>query len=177
VMTPFESAVKGSLEGSRGGRTYVHNTDDLGDRATPLSGTQLADTMNCLIFLHGGNPHRARGLPLPLRRVGGDRGQFLVPYRPSRVRDPTTHRVTYAARFLQFLHGPTCAPARQFREFRECPTWGPPRLCAEFLESSTCAPARLCRDFADRSTRATWHFRQSPYTRAPRDAGVRIRTQ
>ena len=41
VMTPFESAVRGSLEGSRGGRTHVHYRDDLGDRATPLSGTQL----------------------------------------------------------------------------------------------------------------------------------------
>ncbi|WP_169701968.1 hypothetical protein [Janibacter terrae] len=41
-MTPFESAVEGSLEGSRGGRTHVHNQDHVGDRATPLSGTQLA---------------------------------------------------------------------------------------------------------------------------------------
>lgn len=41
VMTPFESAVRGSLEGSRGGRTHVHYRNDLGDRATPLSGTQL----------------------------------------------------------------------------------------------------------------------------------------
>lgn len=41
-MTPFESAVRGSLEGSRGGRTHVHCRDDHGDRATPLSGTQLA---------------------------------------------------------------------------------------------------------------------------------------
>ena len=41
VMTPFESAVRGSLEGSRGGRTHVHCRDDHGDRATPLSGTQL----------------------------------------------------------------------------------------------------------------------------------------
>ena len=40
-MTPFESAVRGSLEESRGGRTHVHYRNDLGDRATPLSGTQL----------------------------------------------------------------------------------------------------------------------------------------
>ena len=40
-MTPFESAVEGELEGSRGGRTHVHYQDDHGDRATPLSGTQL----------------------------------------------------------------------------------------------------------------------------------------
>ena len=39
VMSPFESSVRGSLEGSRGGRTHVQ--DDDGDRATPLSGTQL----------------------------------------------------------------------------------------------------------------------------------------
>ena len=41
MMTPFESAVRGSLEESRGGRTHVHYRNDLGDRATPLSGTQL----------------------------------------------------------------------------------------------------------------------------------------
>lgn len=41
-MTPFESAVEGSLEGSRGGRTHVHYRDQASDRATPLSGTQLA---------------------------------------------------------------------------------------------------------------------------------------
>ena len=43
MMTPFESAVRGSLEESRGGRTHVHYRNDLGDRATPLSGTQLDD--------------------------------------------------------------------------------------------------------------------------------------
>lgn len=42
VMTPFESAVRGSLEGSRDGRTHVHYRNDLGDPATPLCGTQLA---------------------------------------------------------------------------------------------------------------------------------------
>jgi len=41
VMTPFEGAVRGSLEGSRDGRVYVYNHDELGDRATPLCGTQL----------------------------------------------------------------------------------------------------------------------------------------
>ena len=41
MMTPFESAVRGSLEGSRGGRIHVHHQDDLRHRATPLSGTQL----------------------------------------------------------------------------------------------------------------------------------------
>src|SRR5690554_2255127 len=40
-MTPFEGAVEGSLEGSRDGRVYVYNHDELDDRATPLSGTQL----------------------------------------------------------------------------------------------------------------------------------------
>ena len=40
-MLQFESAVRGSLEGSRGGRIHVHLGDELGDRATPLSGTQL----------------------------------------------------------------------------------------------------------------------------------------
>jgi hypothetical protein len=39
VMIPFERSVEGELEGSRGGRTCVHDRDDLGDRATPLSGT------------------------------------------------------------------------------------------------------------------------------------------
>ena len=34
VMTPFESAVEGSLEGSRGGRTHVHYRDQVSDRAT-----------------------------------------------------------------------------------------------------------------------------------------------
>ena len=33
--------MKGSFEGSRGGRVYVQDRDELGDRATPLSGTQL----------------------------------------------------------------------------------------------------------------------------------------
>lgn len=40
-MTPFESAVRGSLEGSHGDRVYVSD-DERGHRATPLSGTQLA---------------------------------------------------------------------------------------------------------------------------------------
>src|SRR5690625_8000263 len=43
VMTPFEGAVRGSLEGSRDGRVHVdvHAGEDLGYRATPLCGTQL----------------------------------------------------------------------------------------------------------------------------------------
>jgi hypothetical protein len=41
VMTPFERAVRGELEGSRGGRAHVQPEDDGSDRATPLSGTQL----------------------------------------------------------------------------------------------------------------------------------------
>ena len=41
MMTPFERAVRGELEGSRGGRAHVQPGDDGGDRATPLSGTQL----------------------------------------------------------------------------------------------------------------------------------------
>ena len=41
MMTPFESAVRGLLEGSHGGRVYVPD-DERGHRATPLSGTQLA---------------------------------------------------------------------------------------------------------------------------------------
>jgi hypothetical protein len=43
---PFERAVRGELEGSRGGRVYVHARDDLSDRATPLSGTQLSRELN-----------------------------------------------------------------------------------------------------------------------------------
>lgn len=35
------SAVEGSLEGSRGGRVYVHDRDELGDRVPPLSGAHL----------------------------------------------------------------------------------------------------------------------------------------
>lgn len=46
-MTPFESAVRGSLEGSRGGRTPVHYRDQVSDRATPLSGTQLRTSKGC----------------------------------------------------------------------------------------------------------------------------------
>ena len=41
MMTPFERAVRGELEGSRGGRAHVQPEDDGSDRATPLSGTQL----------------------------------------------------------------------------------------------------------------------------------------
>src|SRR5689334_6415593 len=44
VMIPFERSVEGELEGSRGGRSYVHASDELGDRATPLSGTQPRPT-------------------------------------------------------------------------------------------------------------------------------------
>jgi len=43
-MTPFEGAVEGSLEGSRDGRVYVYNHDELDDRATPLSGTPLPES-------------------------------------------------------------------------------------------------------------------------------------
>ena len=39
---PFERSVEGELEGSRGGRVYVHARDELSNRATPLSGTQLS---------------------------------------------------------------------------------------------------------------------------------------
>lgn len=44
MVSPFESAVRGSLEGSHGGRTLVRHLsrDDHGHRATPLSGTQLS---------------------------------------------------------------------------------------------------------------------------------------
>lgn len=44
MIVPFESAVTGSLEGSRGGRAHVPTTcraDDHTNRVTPLSGTQL----------------------------------------------------------------------------------------------------------------------------------------
>ena len=40
-MTPFESAVRGSVEGSHGGRAHVRD-DHCCHRATPLCGTQLA---------------------------------------------------------------------------------------------------------------------------------------
>ena len=43
MMTPFERAVRGELEGSRGGRAHVQPEDDGSDRATPLSGTQLPE--------------------------------------------------------------------------------------------------------------------------------------
>lgn len=33
--------MRGELEGSRGGRVSVHSRDELANRATPLSGTQL----------------------------------------------------------------------------------------------------------------------------------------
>ena len=44
MMVPFESAVRGSLEGSRGDRVHVPATcraDEHRNRATPLCGTQL----------------------------------------------------------------------------------------------------------------------------------------
>jgi hypothetical protein len=43
VMTPFESAVRGSLEDHAvtASTSGVHAGDELSDRATPLSGTQL----------------------------------------------------------------------------------------------------------------------------------------
>lgn len=40
-MTPFESAVRGSLEGSRGDRSTSTPGPRANHRATPLSGTQL----------------------------------------------------------------------------------------------------------------------------------------
>src|SRR5690606_21954684 len=61
VMTPFEGAVRGSLEGSRDGRVYVYNHDELGDRATPLCGTQLLNK-NAVQEVRGGH-HRGRPLP------------------------------------------------------------------------------------------------------------------
>lgn len=57
--------MRGSLEGSRGGRTHVHCRDDHGDRATPLSGTQLAGeygvhrtTVTKILQRHGVEPQR-----------------------------------------------------------------------------------------------------------------------
>lgn len=44
MMVPFESALRRSLEGSRGGRAHIPPTcrgDDHTNRVTPLSGTQL----------------------------------------------------------------------------------------------------------------------------------------
>jgi len=43
IVMVLEDSVEGWLEGSRGGRVLVHHQlgDDLGDRGTPLSGTQL----------------------------------------------------------------------------------------------------------------------------------------
>src|SRR5690625_4399946 len=54
-MTPFEGAVRSSLEGSRDGRVFVdvHADEDHGYRATPLSGTQLS----------AGGWSRAKGMP------------------------------------------------------------------------------------------------------------------
>lgn len=40
-MCPLQGGCERSLEESRGGRVHVQHRDDLGDRATPLSGTQL----------------------------------------------------------------------------------------------------------------------------------------
>ena len=66
MVVPFESAVKGSLEGSRGDRVYVPATCralDQADRFTPLSGTQLGwgmkvaqDTGSCLFGARFGFP-------------------------------------------------------------------------------------------------------------------------
>ncbi|MCJ0947208.1 hypothetical protein MTX37_14995, partial [Rhodococcus sp. ARC_M8] len=40
-LCPLQGGCERSLEESRGGRVHVQHRDDLGDRATPLSGTQL----------------------------------------------------------------------------------------------------------------------------------------
>ena len=55
VMTPFERAVRGELEGSHGGRAHVLN-DVTGHRATPLCGTQLSSETQrtALAALSGG---------------------------------------------------------------------------------------------------------------------------
>lgn len=41
AQATLEGAVRGELDGSRGGRSYVHYRDEGSHRATPLSGTQL----------------------------------------------------------------------------------------------------------------------------------------
>jgi ribosomal protein S18 acetylase RimI-like enzyme len=58
-VTPFESAVRGSLEGSRGGRVLVHEHagNDLDYRATPLCGTQLSpDALTAYLRSLPGDP-------------------------------------------------------------------------------------------------------------------------
>src|SRR4051794_5306265 len=63
VMIPFERSVEGELEGSRGGRSRVHARDELDDRATPLSGTQLAEAVGgTAIRLGGGSENRLNPL-------------------------------------------------------------------------------------------------------------------
>lgn len=65
MMTPFESAVRGSLEGSHGGRVYVSD-DERGHRATPLSGTQLFLFVNsCMDY----GTHKSIVLSAPEGRV------------------------------------------------------------------------------------------------------------
>ena len=65
MMVPFESAVRGSLEGSRGDRVHVPATcraDEHRNRATPLCGTQLprpiveCQVMPIAVWLPGKRP-------------------------------------------------------------------------------------------------------------------------
>ena len=59
-MTPFESAVRGSLEGSHGGRAHVRDDHGQGYRATPLSGTQLPTDLPS--WMLGDVPHTHRAI-------------------------------------------------------------------------------------------------------------------
>src|SRR5690606_32139216 len=97
-MTPFEGAVRGSLEGSRDGRVYVYNHDELGDRATPLCGTQLR-----METAKGANSCRG---PSP----SGERGQQAAPRAAWR----------FAANSSASSHDARCAISRRYFMMSPC---------------------------------------------------------
>ena len=99
-MTPFESAVRGSLEESRGGRTHVHYRNDLGDRATPLSGTQLA-------------PSAASGsADKPIGRASIGLGGSASSLPPEKMSRPDATDCYAGSSRIYDRHGVTCVEAR-----------------------------------------------------------------